>query len=450
MEPCELEVIQSLLLQQEEEPSPIKRVALAPPDNSMVVCYIKVLFLYKRLDPLLLLPALRNTLSHYPIFFGRLERSLCNGRWTALLNNAGVRFVHARTNATILSSFNSLSSTENLLNANVIPCNLFCDEGLDLFSSESPVLAVQVTEFQDGAVAVAVCAHHIVGDGPALFRFIHQWSDNAAALLHQPSAKQVAVSVCHERELLRPCWTTPRLEHPEYSLKTQTLLEKVQRSPPTSVKSFHFRRDDLARLKAAASTSCNAGEFVSTNDALTSLFFQVITSARKIENKDTTVKLGYAVDGRPRLPFLPEEYCGNVTFFGLVRTDVTQLLAMSLGECSKLIRKTTDSMTAEYLQDALAWIEAQEDTSLIDVRRSGNDIAVSSWVRAQLYDATFGQGQQPFYAGLPPLDVPDGQLFFVDAPEGDGVLAVLWLQQDHMETIEHDSYFRSFCPLHHS
>ncbi|KAL6059720.1 hypothetical protein QOT17_014030 [Balamuthia mandrillaris] len=457
MQTCELSGVTSLLIQQDGEHD-VERVALAAPDNSMIVSHVKALFLYHRLDTALLLPALRATLAHYPIFLGRLERSPTTGRWTALLNNAGARYVLAKANhSSLLSSYNGLSAKEDILDENFIPGNLFCDQGLDPLSSDSPVLAIQVTEFEDGAVAVGVCAHHVLVDGPAFFRFVHQWSDAVATLLRQNEKEKeehsptFEVKVCHDRELLKPKYQTPKLEHPEYALKEPAPYPASLtdlKFPPCSFKNFRFRRDDLERLKEAASKSCSGGEFVSTNDALTALFFQAVTRARNAE-KEAPVKLGYAVDGRPRLPFLPEEYCGNATFFGFIDTTADRVLTMSLDECSKLIRKTTDSMTTEYLQDALAWVESQEDTAYIFPpfwSFFGNDFAVSNWVKSRLYKLTFGQEQEPFYAGIPPVPFGDGLLILVDGPEGDGITALLALRKDHMQVIENDPLFRAFCP----
>ncbi|KAL6049802.1 hypothetical protein QOT17_020193 [Balamuthia mandrillaris] len=451
---AKLEVLEQVAARSPDEATN-ERIRLAPPDNSTVIFRIKVLFLYERLDTTHLLDALRATLRFYPVLAGRMEKD-ATGRWEAICNNAGARYVRARYSGSLLPGYRNLKAREDILDDGFIPLphNLYCDEELNqVLEPDSPLLAVQVTEFADGAVAVGFGIPHILVDGHSYFQFLRDWSANAARMLADPSAKLPALKVCHDRSLLYATGEGPKLFHPEYDVQQKSTSSapidfSTFQMPPTSVKVFHFSNSDLAKLKAEASKTCVDGEFVSTNDAVSALFLQVITKARAFEDA-APVSLGYAVDGRIRLDNIPDEYFGNATFFGCIDTTAGELAASSLGDCAKLVRHTTNSMTKEYLLDALEWVESQQDASLVIPSFTsffGNDFTVTNWVKFGIYDINFGQSA-PFYAGIPPVQA-DGFVVLSDAPDGDGIVGTLTMRKDHMDKISEDPLFRAFCQRH--
>ena len=202
-------------------------------------------------------------------------------------------------------------------------------------------------------------------------------------------------------------------------------------------------------MKADASQGLEPGQFLSSNDVVSALLIHAVTKARGIA-PDVLVKTGYAADGRTRLsPNLPKGYWGNANFYGLAVAPASQLLDDSnFAEVSKLFRRTTESVTDQYLREALAWIEAQANVSHIAPSFKcffQSDLAMSNWSSFGMYSTDFGSGA-PLFAGVPKATF-DGLVILTSSQEEDGGIdALVGLMSHHMAAVDANPLLRKYVP----
>ncbi|XP_072990338.1 hydroxycinnamoyltransferase [Typha latifolia] len=321
---------------------PGKTYPLSILDRSMGRHTVRLVFYYRFgtwLDPVKLKESLSEVLSYYPAMTGRMTRQgeEEGGGWLVKCNDAGVRMLEARADATLDEWLRSASDEEELELAYWEPM------GQDPFLW-SPFY-VQLTEFKDKSYAIGLSCTHMHADPTCAILFLHAWADihRRLAIVFPPFFHPPAF-------LPRP---SPNPVSPLLSLKSIT-TSSVNTAAAVSSVTFLFSSAAVRRLIADCSAS-SASPF----DALASLFWLRIARASHVKGGATAQYLTLAVDFRKRMQApLPFGFYGNALFLSRASAN----LEAGWGSVADEVARHVEGMQEEDLWSAVEWLHAHSSS----------------------------------------------------------------------------------------
>ncbi|KAF7080735.1 LOW QUALITY PROTEIN: hypothetical protein CFC21_084762 [Triticum aestivum] len=252
------------------------------------------------------------------------------------------------------------------------------------------MLAVQVTFFKCGGVALGTALHHVAIDALSAVHFIQTWSafsrdgaSDAAAALELP---------WHDRTLLR-ARSPPRVINPD-ALSVFLPLKNDPNEPSGAAVNeiFVLSKDHVAALKRAcggASTFC----------ALSAHVWRCMCAARRLPT-DAETRLTFPANFRRSLlrPPLPARYFGNGIIMVGTACKVRDVVADGLEDQAPLapvagrIRDAVRGLDDELVRSTIDYLET---TPTMPAARSmpATELRINSWLGMPVYDADFGWGK---------------------------------------------------------
>ncbi|CAK9133890.1 unnamed protein product [Ilex paraguariensis] len=231
-----------------EHKSTIKSLKLSVSDLPMLSChYIQKGVLLSQ-PPLhsdalisLLKLSLSKTLSHFPALAGRLYTDP-DGHVHILCNDSGADFIHSKAKTLIIN---------NLINPNIDVPAFFkqffvFDSTLSYAGHYKPLVAVQVTELNDG-VFIGCTINHAVVDGTSLWNFFNTFAEVTKG------AKKISKSPDFNRDTVFNSPAVLRFPSGGPSVTfsgDEPLRERV----------FHFSREAILKLKLRANNGLKHSE----------------------------------------------------------------------------------------------------------------------------------------------------------------------------------------------
>ncbi|KAJ9555427.1 hypothetical protein OSB04_010041 [Centaurea solstitialis] len=299
-------------------------------------------------------------------------------------NDDGVAFVEASIDSTLLDFFKH-SQHEDL--DQFFPYGRIWNKncsGQDLQSDGVVPLAVQVSHFECGGVALALSFSHKIADGSSLVRFLNDWA-----------------------KMTRFCSSEQKQGFPV-----------DPRFIPFQNINLNFDGISLACSMAAA-TKNNSGSFKTSGIGL-------VTNLRsKMMNP------------------LPENTIGNISFMEILMMDEREMKAESfIGELKKQ-KMQVHGLT--NIEDAFGRLQEMGlETSEEEMRRKYEERYIcTSLCRYPAYKINFGWGN--------PIKVTIGgnikknSFVLIDAPNDDGIEALVCLVKQDMAVIQTDPELLKFC-----
>ncbi|XP_057745247.1 stemmadenine O-acetyltransferase-like [Arachis stenosperma] len=303
-------------------------------------------------------------------------------------------------------------------------------------------MAVQLSEFKCGGIALGVCLSHKVADGEATSSFLNAWAKTAKGLFNQVDPPQM------DAALIFP----PRgIEWAITSLMVGGGNEKLV------TKCFLFSPTDLSRLRA------RFGSFNPTRvEAVTALIWksaiQVAKGSSSGECNRTCYKASmvcHAVDIRNRMvPPLPKNLFGNLWLYSISElVDLgdggygTEELCDLVGMVRNAVRETSAGYSDMLLQgDGLD--EFDEFFKEARLRVAENLVACcgfSSWTRFGFYEVDFGWGKpiKVRNINLPMKNVT----YLIPTRTGDGIEAWVTMTEPDMDEFQRNSDLLQFALL---
>lgn len=277
-------------------------------------------------------------------------------------------------------------------------------------ADSAPVMVAQVN-FLRGGVLLFLGFHHCVLDEVGIFNVMRVWSSYCRGEV----GLDFVTPQWFDRSALSQGTGTGRLEdHLEYSLAPEGAMARAAEDPsvffpsPADVHSgiFFFSDEALGRLKLAATVpslgdGLECTTWISTNDALTALFWCCISSARVAESKRATSEIfplfAMAVNGRNQLhPPMSPDYCGNVVLIAKHIAKADDLLIQEpgrLANAASLIRKAVNVVDDAYIRDVIQMVRKTDNIGRLAPRRRPaveHSLGCTTWARQPYYSLDWG------------------------------------------------------------
>nr|XP_043631594.1 tabersonine-19-hydroxy-O-acetyltransferase-like [Erigeron canadensis] len=389
-------------------PNHLKTLNLSMLDQLTFQNYIPLLILYKseltRSSIYVLKKSLSETLKMYYPFAGRLRKDSV----TVDCGDQGVVFVEAKMSGCTLSDF--------LQNPNLERQKLLFAEGFLWKGSciGEPFVAVQVTSFEGGGMAVGFTISHKVADGCTYGTFLSDWAAMARGEMRP-----------------EPIILAKLIPSPDLKLNVPEIVMNQSRNCVT--KRFAFGSKKIAELKNSVAGFVENPTSVEVVTAHLYMCVNVASMAKTGSfRKSTWMQL---VNMRPRMTKpLPYNCIGNFSWYFTISNNGSQTSLSNLVlEMKNGIKGLCNGGNNVELSNWLMGIKkstgnAKELFDDVDVYRC------SSMVRSPFHDIDFGWGS-PVWVTLADATMKNTFVLF-DMPDGDGIEAVVSIEEDTMRLFQ--------------
>ncbi|KDP26744.1 hypothetical protein JCGZ_17902 [Jatropha curcas] len=386
--------------------------------------YLPFVFFYTKhvsntKSTLLLKESLSAALSRYYPLAGRIRDD-----FSVDCNDEGVDFLEARIDCKLSEI---LKNPEDETLKILLPDDLqYKDPTL------SSLLIVQVTLFECGGMALAICISHKVMDIASMCYFINNW----AAIAKNPDEKM----------------------GPEFNLGYLYLpidLPVMEVYEPEKVKCVSkrivFYGSKIDKLKATAAKEVKNPTRVEVVTAI--LHKTAISAARARSGSLKSTVMHNAANLRTRLfPPLPESTAGNISgTFPVSTTEESDIeVALLANKINKEKSKYFSSCGKENISaEELCSLVLEASTGLRLSHGSNQDVYLcSSYCRFPFYGADFGWGK-PVWVTVANCEVKN-VIVLMDTRGGDGIEAYVTLEEHEMGLFESNEELLAFATINPS
>ncbi|ESW06116.1 hypothetical protein PHAVU_010G020900 [Phaseolus vulgaris] len=364
---------------------------------------------------------------YYP-FCGRLR-----GNSTIDCNDQGVIFIHSKLPIP-LSNILKNPKPHNL--HQLLPCapyNLQPQQRDTL-----GIMAVQLSQFKCGGIALGVCFSHKIIDASTAASFLSAW----AATSRGHGNSSFAPPPMEETSLLFP----PRNVFVDM---TSGMFGHAN----TVTKRFIFSGSNISRLRQ--NIGCPSFN-PSRVEAVTALLWKSSLEAAK-EGSDSgeenvaASSVCHIVNIRSRMvPALSKDSIGNIWQYA-VSSLVEVEGGVGLRDLAERVRETIRKVDGDYirkLQSDVEFVEVVkglEEARTMAAEKGHRFCAFTSWVGFGFYEVDFGWGK-PTYATT--IGMPIKNLgVLISTKDGEGIEAWLTLTTREMAQLEHNAQLLDFASL---
>ncbi|KAH6604576.1 trichothecene 3-o-acetyltransferase [Trichoderma cornu-damae] len=317
--------------------------------------------------------------------------------------------------------------------------------GYDESVEPAPVISIQAN-FVQGGLLVAFAAQHNILDMNGLGQMIRLF---AKACRGEPFTQSELEQGNRDRRnvvrLLGP--DESRTDLARFRTPKPASGSAPRPSPPADLRwaYFHFSGPKLAELKRSAS---KPGSWISTDDALSALACQRITSVRLQRLgaglAQTTVTFCRAINARRFLETpLPREYMGHMVYAIEQTLPVNDAAATAdVAALSGKLRADIDGLRPVAIHTFATAVAENEDKAafsygpLLDC--SGLDIIYSSWTGLGLYQETFGTLGNPLLAKREKFKPMESLVYLMPKTETGDVDVAMCLREEDINRLKAD------------
>ncbi|KAI3805593.1 hypothetical protein L1987_28111 [Smallanthus sonchifolius] len=407
-----------------------------------------VFFCYKNredtsMSPETVVKIIKNSLAgvlstFYPLA-GEIEAN-SQGEPEVWCNNNGVEFVHAHADVELKTL--DLHHPDETVKGKLVP------------KINRGVLAVQVTEFNCGAIILSCAFDHRIADGASLNMFLVAWSEFSMSkkISNIPS--------------FRPSTLNPR--HPTYydTIYDKLYLPISSLPPPPSFEDklhsriYYIRAESINNLQSEASSKDTRRSKI---ESFIAFMWKLI--AQECQNeRNTTSRMGVVVSGRQFLSGNNEKessmltnHFGNILSvpYGVINNH--HLQEMHLNEIANKVHEfVTHVTTEEHFRGLIDWVESRRPEPAVAKiyfklqENDGEGIVVSSGQGLPINNMNFGWGQPDFGSYHFPWGGQTGYITTMPSAKKNGDWIVYaHLKQKHLDLIESKAR-HVFNPVTHS
>ena len=334
-----------------------------------------------------LLQGLRQVLSDYPLFAGRLCKT--EAGLTIVCNNQGLEFSVEQEGCNIETAlYTLLDDIPEIEVFDIIDTSKVIEE-------QSALSTCKVIYYGDGAMSLGFCWHHVLGDMHSFMHFMKAFSNAVAG---KNSVKPIIVSD-------RPAYLNQHIDDTtggnasirciNEEERAELMQYMLSQAPNKKRIQFYFTDNELKALKRIYNERSELP--LSTNDALCAHMFSIMTECAD-DNKSRCLSI--AINFRPRIP-LPEDLLGNL--ISSINIDTTPDEQQQSTFIAKKIRNSINRYKEhiDYHANNRVIEEQGGMTSISQFIPKALDpiqgmFLVTNWSKFGVYDIDFGK-QAPFY-----------------------------------------------------
>ncbi|PWA70756.1 transferase, Chloramphenicol acetyltransferase-like domain protein [Artemisia annua] len=333
-------------------------------------------------------------------------------------NDQGAEFIHAKVNIKL----------QDILapNANVkfvddfIPSKKFA---IDQF--HEPLLAVQVTMFECGGVALGVNVSHKIVDASTLSTFVTEW-----AAMNQKENEIESTGPGFNSSSLFPgrCFSPLPLQ-----LITEDMSSKYTRMM------LSFNESAILKVKAKAMAKENiCTKYYSKVQLVSSIIWKAFIDVdRATNNIPKNYMLLQAVSLRGKTASLiPKNSCGNILAFCVTEAGNAETSEELADVLTNNVKKTINSFSnvCHDREDGQTTILNYVTLKDVNIQESTHVLAVTSWSKFPFYEADFGFGK-PTWAAPGSVIVQPSAILMDDA-QGNGIDAHFMVEVENIPYFE--------------
>ncbi|KAF5189469.1 Spermidine hydroxycinnamoyl transferase [Thalictrum thalictroides] len=354
-----------------------------------------------------LLESLSEMLNSYPIITGRLQKT-SEGQWRIKCNDAGVRMIEARATGSVEDWLQKADREEEL--------KLVYWE--DMFHNPYfwCTFYIQLTEFEDGGIAIGLSCSHLLADVTCATIFVKAWAETTlfGKMLDPPHFGPFPhLKRGHKlyNDLIN-CYKIYLEGTKQYMVSTTEKYETV---------TFAFS-DEMVRKCMTESQDDGSILNGSPFAALASLFWLSIS---KVKGKKELINMSICLDRRNALG-LDKAFFGNCMIFSKVLGE--DMKEVELRQAAKGISNAMQKMGNEEIMDLVEWLESERDG-----KKSSDyqpppincpDLICSNCENLDPYSSIFEPGVKPIRFSCYVEHVfGEGQVLILPSPEGDSSLS---------------------------
>ncbi|XP_020227912.1 protein ECERIFERUM 2 [Cajanus cajan] len=369
--------------------------------------------------------SLSEMLTHFPIVSGRLVRDDERGHWKIKCNDAGVRMVEAKAKGSVEGWLTNLDREKEL--------QLVHWEEMFHKPYYWSTFYVQLTEFEEGGLAIGLSCIHLLADSTCATTFMKAWADISLC------NKMITPPLFHPLPPPRPRNRNPN-HHPHMELihHYKSLIEK-----PIALKDVRYTTISLGfsdHMVQACMSMVQPNGPITPFEALTTLFWVSLSKIKGLGNG--LVDMSICLDMRKVLG-LDYGFFGNCMVYNKVHVEGNKF-----PQVVKAISDVVTKMNSEGIMDLIEWLENNDTSSL--TMMNGHDLVCASLEGVDPYLAVFQDWFKPIHVSyyVEPV-LGEGQVLILPGKQGEGPLsrvAMVTLREEEAIKLCEDDVISQFSP----
>ncbi|KAM7274540.1 hypothetical protein ACFE04_016406 [Oxalis oulophora] len=378
-------------------------------------------------------------LTFFPIVTGRLVKDDEGRRWTIKYNDAGMRMVEARVKGSVDDWLLNVDREKEL---SLIHWEDMPDYDKSFFWSP---FYVQLTEFEEGGLAVGLSCAHLLADPICATMFIKAWADTtlAGTMISPPHFHPLPLRRQGNKDPNHKLYTD-LINHYKSLLETNPSVPVTTKSTKPATVAFSFS-DQMVR-------ACM--DMARTNDpfeALSSLFWICLSKVKG--DNEGLIGMSICLDARKVLG-LDKGFFGSCMVYNKVNLlessssnlDNNNKLAMASNAISKVMVK----MDNEGIMDLIEWLEGNHKECAPPMMNGTSDLICVNLEGVDSYKAVFEHRFDPIRVSYCIEPVSQfGQVLVLAVPNRDFLLSrvvMVTLPEDEMVKLCQDELILGFSP----
>ncbi|XP_027333099.1 protein ECERIFERUM 26 [Abrus precatorius] len=379
---------------------------------------------------------LRETLSemltHFPKVSGRLIRDE-KGQWKIKCNDAGVRMVEAKAKGSVEGWLRCVDREKEL--------QLVYWETMFHKPYYWSTFYVQLTEFEEGGLAIGLSCVHLLADSTCATTFMKAWADISFG--NKMNTPPLFIPLPPRRlGNIKP----NHYPHMELIHYYKSLIEKpicAKEAKYTTI-SLSFSDHMVQACMSMAQPNCTSGP-ITPFEALAGLFWVSLSKVKGLRNG--LLDMSICLDVRKVLG-LDNGFFGNCMVYNKVHSE-GNLEYNHFPQAVRTIKDVVAKMDSEGIMDLIEWLENNDINSPTMI--NGHDLVCVNLENVDPYLAVFQDRLKPIHVSyyIEPV-LGQGQVLILSSPKGEGPLsrvAMVTLKEEEAIKLCEDYLISQFSPI---
>ncbi|GLT97657.1 hypothetical protein SLE2022_152120 [Rubroshorea leprosula] len=375
--------------------------------------------------------SLSELLTNFPIMTGRLQKN-SEGHWMIKCNDAGVRMIEAKAKGSVEEWLTSVNREKELK-------LVYWEEMFHKPHFWSTVY-VQLTEFEEGGLAIGLSCIHLLTDPFCATVFLKAWANQTLIgnMLAPPFFHPLPPRRAGNKNPTHQPYTD-LINHYKFSIERPTPFTNKKQATVALTFKDHMVRDCMAMSRASSTGR-------SPFEALAALFWVCIS---KLKGKTKgLLNMSVCLDMRKVLN-LDTGFFGNCMVYNKVHVGSSSNCKNMLQEAANGVGEVIQKMDIEGIMDLIEWLRDNGDDHLGPVM-NGWDLVCAKLEEIEPYEVMFEDGFGPIrvsYYVEPVFGV--GQVLVLPSPASEGPMSrvvMVTLSEEEVVKLCQDDLIKRFCP----